>query len=79
MTNPLGPGEAVAGPGDLEDHIPTEPIYKLVGLAFAVPSTLLIAAEGMANLTWSPVVALLTRSRDSEDDGRSSWTHPGSG
>jgi drug/metabolite transporter (DMT)-like permease len=50
ITNPLGPGNTIAGPGNIEDHVPTEPAYKLLGLAFAVPSTLLIGGEGMSSL-----------------------------
>lgn len=50
ITNPLGPGTAIAGPGNIEDHIPTEPIYKLLGLALAIPSTLLIGTEGTSDL-----------------------------
>lgn len=48
ITNPLGPGTAIAGPGEIEDNIPSEPIYKLLGLAFAVPSTLLIGTDGLS-------------------------------
>jgi drug/metabolite transporter (DMT)-like permease len=50
ITNPLGPGNTIAGPGNIEDQVPTEPAYKLLGLAFAVPSTLLIGGEGMSSL-----------------------------
>jgi drug/metabolite transporter (DMT)-like permease len=48
ITNPLGPSNSISGPGNLEDHIPTEPIYKVLGLAAAIPSTLLIGTEGMS-------------------------------
>jgi hypothetical protein len=53
ITNPLGPGNTIAGPGNIQDHVPTEPIYKLLGLAFAVPSTLIIGADGKFNLASS--------------------------
>lgn len=49
ITNPLGPGNDIAGPGNIEDHIPTGPAYKLLGLAFAIPSTLLIGTEGICS------------------------------
>jgi hypothetical protein len=48
ITNPLGPSNSIAGPGNVEDHIPIEPIYKVLGLATAIPSTLLIGTEGMS-------------------------------
>lgn len=51
ITNPLGSGTAVAGPGNVDDHIPTEPIYKLLGLALAIPTTLIIGTEGKLDLT----------------------------
>jgi len=50
ITNPLGPGNTRAGPGNVEDHIPTGPVYKLLGLAFSVPSTVVIGVDGRSNL-----------------------------
>lgn len=52
ITNPLGPGDTIAGPGSIEDHVPTEPMYKLLGLVFAMPSTLIIGADGISNLAY---------------------------
>jgi hypothetical protein len=49
ITNPLGPATAASGSGNIDDHIPTEPIYKLLGLGIAIPSTLFVSAEGTAN------------------------------
>jgi drug/metabolite transporter (DMT)-like permease len=57
ITNPLGPGNSIAGPGSIEDNVPTEPIYKLLGLAFAIPSTLIIGTDGMSDLPPSLVGA----------------------
>jgi hypothetical protein len=60
ITNPLGPGNSIAGPGTIEDNVPTEPIYKLLGLAFAIPSTLIIGTDGMSNLISLTSRCLLT-------------------
>ena len=73
VTNPLSPGIAVAGSGNIDDHISTEPIYKLLGLGFAIPSTLLISTEGKLNLT----ILAYNCSRHYAYDGGSSGTCPG--
>ena len=51
ITNPLGPVDSIAGPGNIEDHIPSGRLTKLLGLAFAIPSTLLIGTDGMSSLS----------------------------
>jgi hypothetical protein len=62
IANPLGPSNDIAGPGNVEDHIPVEPVYKLVGLLLAIPSTLIISAEGTSVTPTSDIEVLLTRS-----------------
>lgn len=73
VTNPLSHGIAVAGSGNIDDHIPTEPIYKLLGLALAIPSTLLIGTDGKLDLT----IRADNLSPDYAYDGGSSGTCPG--
>lgn len=49
IANPLNPNQAAVGSGHVDDHIPVDPIHKLLGLAFAIPSTLVIGTEGISH------------------------------
>lgn len=77
-TNPLRTINTTTGPGHIDDHIPIEPMYKILGLTFAIPSTLLIGTEGMPALTLTMTLAN-EHSDDYAHDGGPTRTHPGIG